>query len=129
VRGKVIDVQWKNEDPRNIALDMAGNAVSTALKLPLYVIPGAYDILSRSQKRMKPTQPKQVWNIILEILDDFPHTHPYLIVEMSGRKTRGIIRSGDEVIVTGKLNKKANIFIAKYLQSVRTGEKIYCSRF
>ena len=56
--------------------------------------------------------------------DKFTHSHPLLIVEMSGHNLKGVIREQDEVVVTGKLDVKRNILAAKKVESLRTGEKI-----
>lgn len=121
VRGIVHKVYKSIAEDRNIPLEITKKVA----KLPLYALP---DFISRGGKPKMPKH-KEVWSFILEIKDDYDFPLPHMTVEMSGRKTRGVIREGDDVVVTGKLKKRRRVFVAKRLESLRTGEKIYCTRF
>ena len=91
------------------------------------------DFIPLFERRVTRTvQPKRV--TVLNFLIE-PSTTlswlPYSVIsaEMSGKQIRGTVRDGDRVVVTGKMNKSRNVFIATEIRSLRSGEKISRSWF
>lgn len=120
VHGIVRHVQRTIESRRNYEKEL----IKALVKLPIDII-----AFPRGRSSQTPPKQKQVLTFVLEIKDAFPHNYPLLEVAMSGRKIVGIVREHDEVRVTGRLDRKTNRLLASNIESLRTGQNIYCSWF
>lgn len=75
----------------------------------------------------KPVEPKRITVLSFLIepsanLSSFPYS--VVSAEMAGKKINGIIREGDKVVVTGKMEKSRHVFIVTEIQSLSSGERI-----
>ena len=130
VRGIVRNLQRTIESRRNYEREFLKKTGRMVVKGILSVLPDAVPELRPSPSPgQTPPKQKQVLTFVLEIKDAFPHNYPLLEVAMSGRKIVGIVREHDEVIVTGRLDRKTNRLLASNIESLRTGQNIYCSWF
>ncbi len=100
VRGIVRNVRLSTEQGRNISVELAKN-------------------YGWSSVRVHKT--RQTWSFIARDYGKSPYNHPLLAVAMAGKRTRGVVREGDEIIAISYLNKD-NVFIAKKIESLLTGE-------
>lgn len=82
-------------------------------------------LFERKTTKSVPSKKITVWSFLVEVTKKSSQT--LVSAEMAGRTIKGIVRDGDEVVVTGKMDKSRNVFIASQIKSLRTGEKIFPS--
>jgi hypothetical protein len=99
--------------------DVAGVVIEGARRV-LDFIP----LFERRSTRHVPPKQITVWSFLVELTTRSSLPHPVVSAEISGQRIKGIVRDGDEVVVTGKLDRTRNVFIATEIRSLRTREII-----
>jgi hypothetical protein len=123
----VIEIQGIVRSARQtmgLQTDVLGNVIEGVRRVLDFV-----PLFERRGPRHVPPKPIVIWSFLLEPTGESSFSTSLVSAEIAGPRIKGIVRDGDEVVVTGTIHKSRQVLIATAIRSLRTGERISRSRF